>query len=176
MVAEESVLKEKPKIVEIMSSVLDCNEVPQAITAGWGHEANIDYSRLTFGCYIICVEIASAAYFVAVRSSGDSRRRRGSLLTFVVLQHARNSIFETSVRELHVAVMRLLNKLGGDWNRVDTESRRPASDEAGGDFTIIKKNLHSFIADQTSTIEVAIVVKGIKGELRFQAILAYVKH
>ncbi|KAI9917645.1 hypothetical protein PsorP6_012300 [Peronosclerospora sorghi] len=45
------------------------------------------------------------------------------------------------MRQLHVAVIRFLSKLGGDWNRWDTESRRPARDEA-----------------------VAIVVKGIKEE------------
>ncbi|KAI9922128.1 hypothetical protein PsorP6_001012 [Peronosclerospora sorghi] len=83
-------------------------------------------------------------------------------------QHAHNSISETSVRELHVAVMRFLSELGGDWNRRDTESRRPASDEAGKKAAATFVTYDSyifFIADQASTIEVGIVVKGIKGEV-----------
>ncbi|KAI9921100.1 hypothetical protein PsorP6_000655 [Peronosclerospora sorghi] len=93
--------------------------------------------------------------------------------------HSRNSISETRVRELHVAVMRFLSELGGDWNQGNTDSRRPSSDEAGkkaasyfwiltcGDLTFIVKNLHCFIAYQASTIEVAIVVKSIKARYVF---------
>jgi hypothetical protein len=52
--------------------------------------------------------------------------------------------------------MRLLTSLGYDES--GNESKRPASEEA------ITK-LGSFSADQSSTIEVAIVVDGIKGEV-----------
>ncbi|KAG2776592.1 hypothetical protein JG687_00009887 [Phytophthora cactorum] len=66
---------------------------------------------------------------------------------------------ETSVQELQAMVMRLLTQIGNDWNGGgDTGARRPASDEA-------VKNLGSFAADQASTIEVAVVVEGIKGEV-----------
>ncbi|EGZ25309.1 hypothetical protein PHYSODRAFT_555187 [Phytophthora sojae] len=65
---------------------------------------------------------------------------------------------ERSVQELQAMVIRLLTQIGGDWNGGDTGARRPASDEA-------VKNLGSFAADQASTIEVAVVVKGIKGEV-----------
>ncbi|OWZ04867.1 hypothetical protein PHMEG_00023156 [Phytophthora megakarya] len=64
----------------------------------------------------------------------------------------------TSVQELQAMVERLLTQIGGDWNGGDTGARRPASDEA-------VKNLGSFAADQASTIEVAVIVKGIKGEV-----------
>ena len=36
-----------------------------------------------------------------------------------------------SVQELQTVVMRLLSQIGGDWDGVDTGTRRPASDEAG---------------------------------------------
>ncbi|KUG01539.1 E3 ubiquitin-protein ligase RING1 [Phytophthora nicotianae] len=66
---------------------------------------------------------------------------------------------ETSVQELQAMVMRLLTEIGNDWNGGgDTGARRPASDEA-------VRNLGSFTADQASTIEVAVVVEGIKGEV-----------
>ncbi|KAG1693587.1 hypothetical protein DVH05_023352 [Phytophthora capsici] len=66
---------------------------------------------------------------------------------------------ETSVQELQTMVMRLLTQIGNDWNGGgDAGARRPAADEA-------VKNLGSFVADQASTIEVAVVVKGIKGEV-----------
>ncbi|CEG37306.1 zinc finger family protein [Plasmopara halstedii] len=71
-----------------------------------------------------------------------------------------NAVFGSraaSVEELQTMVMRLLSQIGDDWNGGDADARRPASDEA-------VKNLGSFSADQASTIEVAIVVKGIKGE------------
>ncbi|RLN53392.1 hypothetical protein BBJ29_004274 [Phytophthora kernoviae] len=63
-----------------------------------------------------------------------------------------------SVQELQAMVMRLLTQIGGDWNGGDNGARRPASDEA-------VENLGSFAADQASTIEVAVVVRGIKGEV-----------
>ncbi|KAE9004234.1 hypothetical protein PR002_g17119 [Phytophthora rubi] len=65
---------------------------------------------------------------------------------------------ETSVQELQAMMMRMLTQIGGDWNGGDNGARRPASDEA-------VKNLGSFAADQASTIEVAVMVKGIKGEV-----------
>ncbi|KAG7383668.1 hypothetical protein PHYPSEUDO_003472 [Phytophthora pseudosyringae] len=66
---------------------------------------------------------------------------------------------ETSEQELQAMVMRLLTQVGNDWDGGgDTGARRPASDEA-------VTNLGSFAADQASTIEVAVVVKGIKGEV-----------
>ncbi|KAL4176823.1 hypothetical protein KRP22_001763 [Phytophthora ramorum] len=65
---------------------------------------------------------------------------------------------ETSVQELQTMVMRLLSQVGDDWNGGDTGARRPASDEA-------VNNLGSFVADQSSTVEVAVVVKDIKGEV-----------
>ncbi|CAH0480549.1 unnamed protein product [Peronospora belbahrii] len=65
---------------------------------------------------------------------------------------------EVSVQELQAMVMRLLNHIGDDWNEGNTGARRPASDEA-------VKKLESFVADQASTIEVAVIVKGIKGEV-----------
>ncbi|KAF4033677.1 Ring finger domain [Phytophthora infestans] len=65
----------------------------------------------------------------------------------------------TSVQELQTMVMRLLTQIGTDWNGGgDSGARRPASDEA-------VKNLGSFTADQASTIEVAVIVEGIKGEV-----------
>ncbi|KAG7393304.1 hypothetical protein PHYBOEH_006146 [Phytophthora boehmeriae] len=64
----------------------------------------------------------------------------------------------TSVQELQAMVMRLLTEIGGGWNGADNGARRPASDEA-------VENLGSFAADQASTIEVAVAVRGIKGEV-----------
>ncbi|KAI9918960.1 hypothetical protein PsorP6_011774 [Peronosclerospora sorghi] len=43
-------------------------------------------------------------------------------------QHARDSIPETSVREMQIAGIGFLD---GDWNRGDMESRRPASEISG---------------------------------------------
>ncbi|CAH0484394.1 unnamed protein product [Peronospora farinosa] len=65
---------------------------------------------------------------------------------------------EMNVQELQTMVMRLLDHIGEDWNGGTTGARRPASDKA-------VKNLGSFVADQASTIEVAVIVKGIKGEV-----------
>ncbi|KAG6619603.1 zinc finger family protein [Phytophthora cinnamomi] len=65
---------------------------------------------------------------------------------------------EASAQDLQAIVMRLLTQIGGDWNGGDTGARRPASDEA-------VRNLGSFVADQASTVEVAVVVKGIKSEV-----------
>uniref|UniRef100_M4BZT7 RING-type E3 ubiquitin transferase n=1 Tax=Hyaloperonospora arabidopsidis (strain Emoy2) TaxID=559515 RepID=M4BZT7_HYAAE len=76
-------------------------------------------------------------------------------------QNASGTTFEGaagSVQELQTVVMRLLSQIGGDWNGVDTGARRPASEEA-------VKNLGSFVADQAATTEVAVIVKGIKGEV-----------
>lgn len=64
-----------------------------------------------------------------------------------------------SMQELQTMVMRLLSEIGNGWNGGGgTDARRPASDEA-------VKKLGSFSADQATTIEVAIVVKGVKGEV-----------
>ncbi|GMF43328.1 unnamed protein product [Phytophthora fragariaefolia] len=87
---------------------------------------------------------------------------------------------ETSVQELQAMAMRLLTQIGGDWGGEDNGARRPASDEAGkvpcpggaAEFVWLMPlwwgkvgKLGSFEADQASTTEVAVVVKGIKGEV-----------
>lgn len=77
----------------------------------------------------------------------------------------------------------MLTELGGDWNGA-SDNKRPATDEAGAvgcvfveavlpsmQFNIatcitrVVVRLGSFVADQATTVEVAITVKGIKGEV-----------
>ncbi|CAI5709437.1 unnamed protein product [Hyaloperonospora brassicae] len=108
----------------------DCNEVPRATTT--------DGKRC-----IVC---------------GCELKRREE----IALGHGTSETMldqaAASVQELQTVVMRLLSQIGGDWDGVDTGTRRPASDEA-------VRNLGSFVADQAATIEVAVIVDGIKGEV-----------
>ncbi|TMW66075.1 hypothetical protein Poli38472_003840 [Pythium oligandrum] len=63
----------------------------------------------------------------------------------------------TNAQDFESLISQLLSTIGGEFG-VSNEARRPASDEA-------VTKLGSFTADQASTIEVAMVVSGIKGEV-----------